>query len=92
MAESVESLQIPPTNFINSVHGQNLIFMSIKPKKKMVFSKVATSKKDFFYYKGEVIKKVQEFKYLGIVLSNTKAKMHLCEQAQKAICGVIRKN
>lgn len=91
MAESVESLQIPPTNFINSVHGQNLIFMSIKQKKNG-FLQSCNIEKFFFYYKGEVIKIVQEFKYLGIVLSNTKAKMHLCEQAQKAICGVIRKN
>lgn len=65
--------------------------MSIK-QKKWFSPKLQHRKKTFFYYKGEVIKKVQEFKYLGIVLSNTKAKMHLCEQAQKAICGVIRKN
>lgn len=60
----------------------------------MVFSKGATWKKTF-YYKGEIIENVKEFKYLGIVLSRTgsfsKAKKHLCEQAQKAMYGVIRK-
>lgn len=52
-------------------------------------------RKSFFYYKGEVIENVKEFKYLGIVLSTsgsfTKAKKHLCEQAQKVMYGVIRK-
>ena len=38
---------------------------------------------------------VKEFKYLGIVFSRSgsfcKAKKQLCEQAQKAMYGVIRK-
>lgn len=38
---------------------------------------------------------MKEFKYLGIVFSRSrsfrKAKTHLCEQAQKAMYGVIRK-
>lgn len=59
----------------------------------MVLSKVAISE-IFFYYKGEVIKNVKEFKYLGIILSRTgsftKAKKHLCEKAQKALQDVIR--
>jgi hypothetical protein len=42
-----------------------------------------------------IIENVKEFKYLGILFSRSgsfcKAKKHLCEQAQKAMYGVIRK-
>lgn len=48
-----------------------------------------------FYFRNEIIENVKEFKYLGIVFSRSgsfrKAKTHLCEQAQKAMYGVIRK-
>ena len=43
-----------------------------------------------------VVEHVKEFKYLGIVFSRSgsfcKAKKHLCEQAPKAMYGVIRKS
>lgn len=48
----------------------------------MVFFKGLILKK-FFYYKGEVIENVKEFKYLGIVLLRIglfiKVKKYLCE-------------
>ncbi|XP_061167256.1 uncharacterized protein LOC133176104 [Saccostrea echinata] len=60
----------------------------------LVFSKGPMSKK-VFYYNNNAIENVKEFKYLGIIFSRSgsfcKAKKHLCEQAQKAMYGVIRK-
>jgi hypothetical protein len=48
-----------------------------------------------FYYNGNIIENVKEFKYLGLLFSRSgsfcKAKKHLREQAQKAMYGVIRK-
>ena len=48
-----------------------------------------------FLFNNIVLENVKEFKYLGIVFSRSgsfcKAKKHLCEQAQKAMYGVIRK-
>lgn len=93
MAESTEDLQ----NALNEFYSyctQWKLKVNVNKTKIMVFSKGPTSKK-LVYYKGEVIENVKEFKYLGIVLSRTgsfiKAKKHLCEQAQKAMYGVIRK-
>ena len=68
--------------------------MNVDKTKVLVFSKGAMLKRKF-YYNTPNIENVKEFKYLGIVLSRTgsycKAKKHLCEQAQKAMYGVIRK-
>jgi hypothetical protein len=51
--------------------------------------------KHTFYYNGTAIAIVKEFKYLGIIFSRSgffcKAKAHLCEQAQKAMYGVLNK-
>jgi hypothetical protein len=53
--------------------------------------------KKHFYYNGAVIENFKEFKYCGIVFSRSgsyskaKKKIHLCEQARKAMYGVIRK-
>lgn len=89
MAESAEDLQ----NALNEFYiycTRWKLSVNVNKTKIMVFSKGATWKKTF-YYKGEIIENVKEFKYLGIVLSRTgsfsKAKKHLCEQAQKAMYG-----
>ena len=49
-----------------------------------------------FYYNNLVIESVRDFKYLGVVFSRTGSfcktkKKHLCEQAQTAMYGIIKK-
>lgn len=60
----------------------------------LIFSKGRMCKR-VFYFNDRVLEIVKEFKYLGIIFSRTgsflKAKKHLCDQAQKAMYGVIRK-
>lgn len=68
--------------------------VNVNKTKLMVFSKGATWKKTF-YYKGEVIENVKEFKYLGIVISRTglftKAKKSICVNRLKKPCTVKKK-
>ena len=67
---------------------------NVEKTKLLIFSKRPITKA-LFYYNESMIENVKEFKYLSIVFSRSgsffKAKKHLCEQAEKAIYGVIRK-
>lgn len=60
----------------------------------MVFSKGPIIKREF-YFRNEIIENVKDFKYIGIIFSRLwsfkRANTHLCEQAKKAMYGVIRK-
>ena len=49
--------------------------------------------KNKIYYNNQVIERVRDFKYLGVVFSRSssfcKTKNHLYEQAHKAIYGIM---
>ena len=93
MAESACELQHALHEF-QIYCSQWKLTVNVEKTKILVFSK-GPMLKTKFYYNNLVIENVKEFKYLGIVFSRTgsfsKAKKHLCEQAQKAMYGIIRK-
>ena len=74
--------------------NKDLLNVNVEKTKILIFSKGPLAKRHFYYNKS-IIENVKEFKYLGIVFSRSgsfcKAKKQLCEQAQKAMYGVIRK-
>lgn len=93
LAETPDDLQ----NALNEFHlycEQWKLTVNMNKTKILVFSKGQMIKREF-YFRNEIIEIVKEFKYLGIVFSRSgsfrKAKTHLCEQARKAMYGVIRK-
>lgn len=93
LAKTPDDLQ----NALNEFHlycEQWKLTVNINKTKILVFSKGPMIKREF-YFRNEITENVKEFKYLGIVFSRSgsfrKAKTHLCEQAQKAMYGVIRK-
>lgn len=93
MAESADDLQCALNEF--SIYCTKWkLNVNVEKTKILIFSKGPLAKRHF-YYNESIIENVKEFKYLGIVFSRSgsfcKAKKHLCEQAQKAMYGVIRK-
>ncbi|XP_056016752.1 uncharacterized protein LOC130053469 [Ostrea edulis] len=93
MAESADDLQYALNEFFIYC-TQWKLNVNVDKTKFLIFSKGPLMKRQF-YYNGGVIENVKEFKYLGIIFSRSgsfcKAKKHLCEQAQKAMYGIIRK-
>ena len=93
LAETPDDLQIALNEFCLYCEQWKLN-VNISKTKILVFSKGRMLKKEFLF-NNIVLENVKEFKYLGIVFSRSgsfcKAKKHLCEQAQKAMYGVIRK-
>ena len=89
MAESADDLQCALNKFAIYSTQWNI---NVEKTKIRIFSKGSLAKRHF-YYNESIIENVKEFKYLGIVFikSICKAKIHLCEQAQKSMYGVIRK-
>lgn len=93
MTETAEDLQ----NALNEFYvycSQWKLQVNTDKTKVLIFSK-GPLPKNVFYYNKVAIENVKDFKYLGIIFSRTgsfaKAKKHLCEQAQKAMYGVIKK-
>lgn len=68
--------------------------VNISKTKIVIFSK-GRQPRNVFTYNGFPVEIVKEFNYLGIIFSRSgsfcKAKKRFCEQAQKAMFGVIRK-
>ena len=93
LAETPDDLQIALNEFCLYCE-QCKLNVNISKTKILVFSKGRMLKKEILF-NNIVLENVKEFKYLGIVFSRSgsfrKAKKHLCEQAQKAMFGVIRK-
>ena len=93
MAESADELQHALSEFQIYCSYWKLK-VNVDKTKILVFSK-GPMLKTKFYYNNQIVENVKEFKYLGVVFSRTgsfsKTKKHLCEQAQKAMYGIIRK-
>jgi hypothetical protein len=93
MAESANDLQNALNDIFVYCTNWKLV-VNVEKTTILIFSKGPVMKKHF-YYNYVVIEYVKEFEYLGIVFSRSgsfcKAKKHLCEQAPKAMYGVIRK-
>ena len=62
----------------------------------MVFSRGKIRNIPRFVYNNQQIEVVSEFKYLGIVFNHNGTfilcKQHLCQQAEKAMYSLLRKN
>ena len=63
--------------------------------KVLIFSSGRPRKTDRYYYNGEQLEIVNEYKYLGIMFSRSgkfaKTKKYLSEQANKAMFSLLRK-
>ena len=93
LAESPDDLQYALDKFYVYCTKWKLK-VNVDKTKILVFSKGRMIKRNF-YYNEIIIENVKEFKYLGVMFSRTgsfcKTKKHLCEQAQKAMYGIIKK-
>ena len=97
MAESADDLQMYLKRISYLLYTVKIECQCWKNKISDIFKRSAHEKACIFTTCNEsVVEHVKEFKYLGIVFSRSgsfcKAKKHLCEQAPKAMYGVIRKS